>query len=120
LIVNVYNKGDVETGMRIVFRAKGALTNPSLFNVETREFIKINKAMTAGEVITIDTNYGKKGITLRKNGVESNILNYIDIAGGGNTFLQLAVGDNLLRYNADTGADNLEVDIYFDNRYLGV
>src|SRR5665648_504005 len=42
--------------------------------------------------------------------------NYIDL---GSTFLQLDVGDNLMRYDADTGIDNLEVSIYFTPQYLG-
>lgn len=120
LIVNVVNKGQVSTGMIIEFKAKGTLTNPSLFNVNTREFIKINKGMVAGEVIKINTNFGKKKILQELNGVTTNILNYIDVVGGGNTFLQLEPGDNLFRYDADSNLDNLEVSIYYSNNYLGV
>lgn len=119
LIVNVFNKGDVETGMIIEFRAKGTLSNPSLFNVNTRESIKINKSMVAGEVIRVNTNYGEKRIENILNGVTTNILNLIDL-GGGDTFLQLDVGDNLLRYDADTNPSNLEINIYFSPKYLGV
>lgn len=120
LIVNVNNKGHIKTGMRIEFKARGTLKNPSLFNVNTREFIKINKGMVAGEKIIINTNQGNKKIVSVLNGVTTNILNYIDVVGGGNTFLQLDVGDNLLRYDADEGLDNLEVNIYYNNNYLGV
>jgi len=119
LIVNVFNKGDVETGMIIEFRAKGTLSNPSLFNVNTRESIKINKSMVAGEVIRVNTNYGEKRIENILNGVTTNILNLIDL-GGGDTFLQLDVGDNLLRYDADINPSNLEINIYFSPKYLGV
>lgn len=119
LIVNIENKGDVETGMVIEFRARGTLTNPSLFNVNTRESIKINKSMVAGEVIRVNTNYGEKRIENILNGVTTNILNLIDL-GGGDTFLQLDVGDNLLRYDADTNPSNLEINIYFSPKYLGV
>ena len=120
LIVNVNNKGNVKTGMIIEFFARGTLSNPSLFNVNTREFIKINKEMVAGEKIIINTNYGKKKIIQNLNGIETDILNYLDIVGGGDTFLQLDVGDNLFRYNADSNLDNLEVNIYFTQQYLGV
>ncbi|NFB32654.1 phage tail family protein [Clostridium botulinum] len=120
LIVNVLNNGQVETGMIIEFFARGTLKNPSLFNVNTRKFIKINKGMVAGEKFIINTNYGKKKILQELNGVTTDILNYLDIVGGGDTFLQLAVGDNLFRYNADSNLDNLEVNIYFSPQYLGV
>uniref|UniRef100_UPI000772D76E phage tail family protein n=1 Tax=Clostridium botulinum TaxID=1491 RepID=UPI000772D76E len=112
LIVNVLNNGQIETGMIIEFFARGTLKNPSLFNVNTREFIKINKGMVAGEKFIINTNYSKKKILQKLNGVTTDILNYLDIVGGGDTFLQLDVGDNLFRYNADSNLDNLEVNIY--------
>ncbi|ACA54179.1 phage tail family protein [Clostridium botulinum] len=120
LIVNVLNNGQVKTGMIIEFLARGTLSNPSLFNVNTREFIKINKGMVAGEKFIINTNYSKKKILQELNGVTTDILNYLDIVGGGDTFLQLDVGDNLFRYNADSNLDNLEVNIYFSQQYLGV
>lgn len=120
LIVNIENKGQVKTGMIIEFYARGTLKNPSLFNVNNREFIKINKSMVAGEVIRINTNAGKKKILSINNGIETDILNYLDIVGGGDTFLQLNVGDNLFRYDADENLDNLEVSIYYNNNYLGV
>ncbi|NFG97929.1 phage tail family protein [Clostridium sporogenes] len=120
LIVNVLNNGQVKTGMIIEFFARGTLSNPSLFNVNTREFIKINKGMVAGEKFIINTNYSKKKILQNLNGVTTDILNYLDIVGGGDTFLQLDVGDNLFRYNADSNLDNLEVNIYFSPQYLGV
>lgn len=118
LIVNVLNDGDVECGMRIVFKALATLTNPSLFNVNTREYIKINKAMVAGETITITTDFGNKKIIDNLNGIETNAVN--SITDPNITFLQLAVGDNLFRYDADTGIDNLECEIYFIPKYLGV
>ena len=36
------------------------------------------------------------------------------------TFLKLYPGDNLFRYDAETGLDNLVVNIYRQNKYLGV
>ena len=119
LIVNIDNPGDVKTGMIIEFRARGALSNPSLFNVNTREYIKIKKDMVAGEVIKINTNFNKKKIESILNGVTTNILNHIDL-GGGDTFLQLDTGDNLFRYDADTNLNNLDIDVYFSPKYLEV
>lgn len=117
LIVNVYNSGDVKSGIRIEFRALGALTNPQLLNVNTGEYIKIKKALEAGDVLTVSTGYGEKAVTLKHNGVTSDAFRYLDVDS---TYLQLAVGDNLLRYDADTNAENLEVSIYHNNLYLGV
>lgn len=117
VIVNVYNKGDVTTGMIVKFRALGELMNPSIFNVNTREFFKINRTMQAGEVITLNTNSGNKSIVSELNNVETNLFNEIDIDS---TFVQLDLGDNLFRYDADLNLDNLEISIYYNPKYLGV
>lgn len=117
LIVNINNAGSTEIGMIIEFRARGTLTNPSLFNVNSRQWLKIEKNMVAGEVIKINTNFGKKKVEQYLNGVTSNAFKYLK---RGSTFLQLSKGDNLFRYDADSNIDNLEVAIYYNPNYLGV
>lgn len=116
LIVNIYNPGDVPCGMEIRFKALATVTNPSLFNVNTREELKINKTMTAGEVIIVTTHFGNKRVESQLNGITTNAFNWLDLDS---VFLQLEPGDNLLRYDADDGLDNLEVDIYYTPQYLG-
>jgi hypothetical protein len=116
LIVDVLNTGDIPCGMTAVFTALATLTNPSITDVNTGLYIKINKTMTIGEVLTVSTGFGNKKVTSTLNGVTTNAFNYIDI---GSTFLQLAVGDNLYRYNSDTNTDNLTVSIYYTPQYLG-
>lgn len=117
LIVNVFNKGDVPCGIKIEFKALATVVNPSLLNVNTREYIKINKVMESGEVITVTTYFQNKRVMLNKNGIIENAFNWIDL---GSTFLQLNVGDNLLRYDAEEGLDNLEVKIYYTPQYVGL
>lgn len=117
LIVDVYNGGDVSTGMRILFKAKGALSIPQLIEINTQSYFKINKSMVAGEEVEVNTNIGSKKIVGRLNGIESNYFKYRDMDS---TWLQLNVGDNLFRYKAESGGDNLEVYIYFSNKYLEV
>lgn len=118
LIVNIINRGAVDVGMRIVFKAKGVLENPKLINVNTHEEFAINKSMVAEEEIEINTNVGEKGVRGRVGNADySNYFMYKDIDS---TWLQLAVGDNLFRYDADSGLDNLEVFMYFYNKFLEV
>lgn len=115
LIVNVINQGQVKTGLRLQFKALATLENPSLFNINTREYFKINKVMEAGEVIEVTTEFQNKRVKLIKNGVTTTFHNW-DYTS---SWLQLEVGDNLFRYDADNGIDNLECSIYFTNKYLG-
>lgn len=117
LIVNVLNDGDVECGIRVEFKALATIENPSIVNVYTQEFFKINKTMESGEIITLNTSFGNKRVESSLNGTITNAFNYIDFES---TFLQLSIGDNLFRYNADSGIDNLEVTIYYTPQYLGV
>lgn len=117
VIVDVFNGGDVSTGMRVVIRALGAMADPLLFNVDTREFLKVNYSFVAGDVLTIDTNYGHKTATLEREGVTTNLFRYIDTDS---TFMQLTVGDNLFRYDASSGADNMECSVHYSQKYIGV
>ena len=119
LIADAYNFSAVKIGMKFVFIARGTVTNPQLFNINTREFFKLNCVMEPGEKITVQTGYDKT-VTRNKQGIESDYIGKIDIAGGGNTFLELNPGDNLLRYGADNGENMLEMRIYYQNKHLGV
>lgn len=117
LIVDVFNGGDVSCAALVQFIASGPVTNPSILNVNTGEYIKVNRVMQAGEVITITTSFANKKITSNIGGVVTNIFNLIDL---NSTFLQLNVGDNLFRYNSDLNINNLSVAVYYTPQYLGV
>ncbi len=119
LIANVYNKSAIKIGMRFTFIANGTVTNPQLFNVNTREFFKMNCVMKPGESITVQTGTDKT-VTRKYRGVKEDYLGRIDIPSGGNKFLELEPGDNLFRYAADEGENMMSVKIYFCNRYAGV
>lgn len=118
VIVNVYNEGDVKSGMRVEFRAVGTVVNPVLLNVDTQEYLKlIDTTMVAGDIITINTEYGSKGAALTRDGEVIDYFRHIDVDS---TFMQLAIGDNVFRYDAESGVTALEATIYHSNKYLGV
>ena len=116
--VNVINRGDVTCGCRIVFYATASLTNPSLKNTETEEYIKLKVSLSKGDKLEVTTHYrNKTAYITRANGKKENAIQYLDPSS---TFLQLEIGDNLFGYNADSGKSNLEITIYHDNLYRGV
>lgn len=118
LLTNVVNDGAISVGMKIVFKANGSVANPSLTNANTQEEIVINKTLVAGEEVVINTNIGEKSIKGKiGNGAYINYFMYRTIDS---SWLQLEVGDNLFRYNAEEGIDNLDVFVYFHNKYLEV
>lgn len=118
VISNIFNTGDVECGMKIEFKSKSTVKNPSIININTREYIKINKTLEAQDTLVITTEFSNKRIEIIKaNGEIENAFKYIDIDSD---FLQLSTGDNLLRYDADENIDFLDVIIYYTPLYLGV
>lgn len=117
LIVAINNSGAVDVGMKIVFKAIGTLHGPSLINVNTQKYFKVNKTMQASEEIVINTTIGEKKIQGTLNGITTNYFKYRDLDS---EWLQLSVGDNLFRYDAEENVENLEVYIYFNNKYLEV
>ena len=116
-VVNIFNNGDCETPLKLVFKASSNVKNPRIYNVYTKEFIKINKTMEAGEIITITTNKGNKRVESILNGKTSNIFNNLDIQSD---FIWLDIGDNVIAYDAEEMVEQLEVSIYYTNYYLGV
>lgn len=117
VIVDCYNEGDVSTGMRVRFMSLGTVINPIILNVDTEEFIKLNVTMQTGDTIEVITKYGSKGATLIRDGEKTDYFRYVDVDS---TFMQLAIGDNNFRYDAEGGVNLLEVSIFYNKEYLGV
>ena len=113
-IVEIENIGDVDAPIRVVFRAHGQVEKPYIQDVETREMIRINKTLQAGDVLEITTEFGNKNVYL--NGEKAH--HYLDFLNS--TWLQLKPGINLIKYGAESGVDMLECRLYYTPRYLGV
>lgn len=118
LICNIFNDGDVETGMRIQLKALATVINPSVLNIYTKEFIKIIQTLQVGDVLEITTYINNKRIEVHKSdGTVKNVLNWMTLDS---EFLQLKVGDNTFRYDAESGIDNIEMTIYYNPATIGV
>lgn len=113
--INVYNGGQVPIPFTAVFRATGAVTNPSITNVSiNNQLLKINKSMEAGEMITVEITHSRMYATSTIDG---------DIRGAlalSNTFNRLKVGDNVLKPDADSGVNNLTVSVKFATEITGI
>lgn len=116
LIGNIYNSSAVPMGLTIKFFASGTVSNPSLYDVNRHELMKINTAMSAGDLITVTTADGNKRVTLTRGGVTTNINNLMAYPP---RWLKAYQGDNLFRYNADEGIDYLSVSILTRQAYWG-
>ncbi len=116
-IITVDNIGDVSCGCVIVFQALGTVTNPELMNLDSGEYVRLNTTMDADTQLRIYTHFAGKRVLSVSGQTVNNAFALLDT---GSTFLQLNAGRNLLRYNASSNMDLLEVSIYYRPQFLGV
>ena len=127
--------GDSEVGVVISAHATGPVSNIKFHNItsgyDNYETISLdtvkmsnsstpgltNNEIIAGDDIVISTVKGDKYIKLIRNGEEYNLLNYINRDA---KWFQLYMGDNTLSYEAEKGATNLTITIYYKMSYEGV
>lgn len=123
--VVTYN-GDAEIGVTITIHAIGEASNITIYNTGTREIMKIDteklSALTgsgiiAGDDIVICTVKGNKSIKLLRSGKTTNILNCLD---KNTDWFQLAKGNNIFAYTAQSGSSNLQFKIDHRVIYEGV
>ena len=117
LIATLTNKGDVETGLLIRFYADATVSTPVLTNVETGEYIKLNRTFAPGETVVVNTNYGQEGVTSIIGGTVTDVINDF---GLDSTFLQVEPGETRLHFTAATNASSMIVTIYYFQKFLGV
>ena len=111
--VPLFNDGDVETFLKVVFVAKGTVKNPEIIKDDC--FIKINDTLQNEDVVIIDLV--KEPPVVEKNG--KSIIGKLD-RNSDLEKMKLNVGENIIQYNALAGSDNMEVIIYYNKRYGGM
>ena len=123
---NVVYHGDSEIGVMIYIHALGPVTNITIYNSGTREIMKIDtvklttltgSTLVAGDDIIISTIKGNKYIQLLRDGEYTNILNCLD---KNTDWFQLAKGDNIFAFTADTGITFLQFRVENQTAYEGV
>lgn len=116
--ISVPNNGEAETGMTIELQAYGEIVNPKVIDYETGDFIGVNFTMQAGDLITITTQAGEKGVTLLRDGVITNIFNSLM---RGITWLQLPFGGGVYAHEVESGQPgDLVISIIHNDLYEGV
>lgn len=116
--IDVPNNGETETGLTIELQAYGEVVNPKVIDYETGDFIGVNFTMQVGDLITINTQAGAKGVTLLRNGVTTNIFNTLM---QGITWLQLPFGGGVYAHEIESGQPgDLVINIIHNDLYEGV
>lgn len=110
---------DLPVGCRIIFSANGgSITNPGVVCAETQEQMIVNRSMTNGEQITVDTRIGHRRITGRlSTGLTYNGMRYLD---PNSQWITLQTGLNTFSFFAESGSEFLEVSIMYSPLLLEV
>ena len=122
----VYYEGDAETGFVMKIHFVGPASGISIYNVKSREIMKIDTTKLAAIVgspiqaaddLIISTITGKKSLTFIREGKTYNVLNALD---RDSAWLKLAVGENIIAFTADEGNYNLQFEVYNDILFEGI
>ena len=117
LVATIENTSNVARGLTVRFKATGTVINPSLFEVQTQKGFKVTAEMHAGDVLTVTTGLKNKRVRLTTGGEEQSANN---LWVYGSTWLQAEPGDNVFRYDAESGIENLEVTVSSTPAFWGV
>lgn len=122
-MVEFYNDSSMDQlGMEIVIDVEGEVVNPRVYHLESNSYIQIGTdsnpfTLEYGDELIISTVTNNKNVYLVRDGVKTNINEYID---ENSTYIQLISGTNTISYTASSGEDNMRVLIKYLNKYLGV
>lgn len=112
--MNVLNRGQVPVPYRATFIASGAVENPKITNAMTGKYLLVNKTLVSGERLVVDITHDKTTVT---SSVDGDCRGALSLRS--NMFL-LNVGDNVLKPEAASGLENMQVDIDFATEIVGI
>ena len=112
-IVNDYAENNI--GMTIRISCSGAVVNPTITRVESDTHITVGSIAKSletevGDVIIITTGTGNKHVYLTREGVTTEINEYLT---EDSEFIQLMRGNNNIGYSADSGEEYMAVEISY-------
>lgn len=122
----IFYEGDAETGMVIKIHFVGPASGITIYNVKSRESMKIDTTkleaivgspIQAADDLVISTITGKKSLIFMREGKIYNVLNCLD---RDSDWLKLAIGENVIAFTADEGNYNLQFEVYNDILFEGV
>lgn len=111
--VFVQNKGDVDTPIRVVIKSSGYVKNPAFFVND--HMVRLIDELQNNDVVEID--FSKKPPTVRKNG--KNTIGKCDRKSEFNK-MNLRIGQNVIRYEAESGENVMSVSIFYNQMYGAV
>ena len=112
--MSIINNGQIPVPFTATFTATDTVENPKITNVQTGDFLLLNKTLVAGETVVVENTHDRTYVTSSEDG---SIRGALDLDS---TLFRLAVGDNVLKPEADSGLSYLDVQITFAPERPGV
>lgn len=112
--INVHNGGQLPVPFKVTFSAANNVESPRIINVTTGEVLILNKSMVPGESVVVETTHGLTNVI---SSVDGSIRGALDLDS---TLFRLSIGDNVLKPEAETGLDQLQVVIDYAPELAGV
>jgi len=118
--------GDSDIGIVLNIHASGPVVNFEIFNLTTGQNMRIDHdilvsltgfGIITGDDIRITTIRGQKSIILIRDGNEINILNALS---SDSEWFTVQKGDNTFFYQADSGANNVDITLEYQVVYEGI
>lgn len=113
--INAYNRGHTDTPVVVAFH--GPANAPTIRNITTGEFIRVERNISSAETLYISTDYGKNRVWVEKDGVQSNATYLVD---EDSSYFLLVPGDNVIAYETTDNTLPQQVSITYCPRYLGI
>lgn len=117
LYLNCFNSGNVKTDFKLTITTNTSTQNPKVVNVQTQEFIRVADTINTGESIQI---YRESGILRVEKTTADGTEDIFDKLDEESTLFFLRSGDNLLRPFADSGEDQMLIQVDYADTVTGV
>lgn len=115
-IMQVDNESTKDVGITITLEADDIVENPIIYNQTTNETLKLICTMEANDKIMIRTIEGNITVELIRDGVTTDYNYTVDEDNDG--YIQLVMGTNVIKYDADSGVEYLNVKFEYKNQFM--
>ena len=112
--MNVANRGQVPVPFTATFIASAEVVNPMITNATTLKYLLINKTLVEGERLTVEITHDRTSVY---SNVDGDCRGALSLRS---SLFQLEVGDNVLKPEAESGLENMQVNIDFATEIVGI
>lgn len=115
-ITQVDNESTKDVGLTITLEADDEVVNPIIYNQTTNETLKLLCTMFPNDKIVIKTIEGNITVELIRDGIVIDYNWTVDEDNDG--YIQLIMGTNVIKYDADSGVEWLNVKFEYKNQFI--